>query len=126
MSILKKIALGLHALLYTAAGINHFISAEFYLNIMPEFIPAHKFMVAASGVAEILVGLGILLPQTRKLAAYGTIAMLLIFMTVHIDMVVRMAEFPDAPPAFLWARIPLQFVLIAWAWWLSKKPKAIG
>ena len=58
MKYLKTGLKWLMALIYIALGINHFVNPGFYLRIMPDFIPAHEFMVAASGVAEIVLGVG--------------------------------------------------------------------
>ncbi len=117
MSTVKKISLGLMALFYVAAGINHFINPDFYIRLMPPWIPAHAAMVALSGVAEIALGCLVLLPATRKLAAWGIIAMLVGFLPVHVHMLVNAELYPEAPVPFLWLRFPMQVVFGLWAWW---------
>lgn len=101
--------------LYFAAGVNHFYKPGFYLNIMPPWIPAHAFLVQLSGVAEILLGIGVILAPTRRISAWLIIAMLIAFMPVHIHMIINAASF-GVPLWALWLRIPLQGLLIAWAW----------
>jgi uncharacterized membrane protein len=97
------------------AGVNHFVSAEFYRSIMPPYFPWHSELIAISGVAEVLGGVGILIPRTRKLAAWGLIALLIAVLPVHVHMVIR--GFRSAPTWLLWLRLPFQFVLIAWVYW---------
>lgn len=103
--------------LYILAGLNHFRAPKFYLQMMPPYIPQHRFMVALSGVAEVLLGAFLLWHVTRSLAAWGIIAMLLVFFTVHIYMYqVRNTVFAKIPNWFIIARLPMQLVLIAWAY----------
>ncbi len=117
----------LMALLYIAAGINHFVNPDFYLNIMPPYIPAHGFMVALSGVAEIVLGVALLVPATQSLAAWGIIAMLLAFMPVHVHMLLHAGDlYANVPYAALVIRFPLQALLILWAWWYTRPVRALG
>lgn len=126
MQTVRTLSAWLMGLAYIAAGINHFRIPEFYLNIMPPYIPAHELMVQLSGVAEIVLGLMMFFPATRKLAAWGIIAMLLVFMTVHIHMVMNPHLFPKVPTYLLWLRIPMQFVLILWAYWYTRPMQTNG
>lgn len=104
------------------AGVNHFINPAPYLAMMPEVLPAKAALVAISGVAEILGGLGLILPATRKLAAWGIIALLVAVFPANINMAVN--DLPlgttTVPSWALWARLPLQLVMIAWAWWFTR------
>lgn len=120
-NLVQRIALYLMAAIYILAGINHFRAPEFYLRMMPPYIPNHELMILLSGVAEVLLGVLLLFGRTRKLASLGIIAMLIVFFTVHIYMLQeRHTVFADIPEAILWIRIPLQFVLIYWAYWVGK------
>ncbi len=69
------------ALLYVIAGFIHFIKPKMCLRMMPKYLPNHKFLVFLSGVSEIILGLGIGFPLTKKTAIYLIIAMLLVFFT---------------------------------------------
>ena len=120
MSRVKSVLLVVQALFYVAAGINHFRSPDFYLAIMPPWMPWHRELVALSGVAEIVLG-ALLLPRvTRRFAAWGIVAMLIAFLPVHVHMLVNAELYPQVPVAFLWLRFPIQAVLIAWAWWYTR------
>jgi uncharacterized membrane protein len=102
--------------LYVLAGLNHFRIPNFYRPMMPPWIPFQDPMIYVSGAIEVLLGLFLLWPTTRPLAAWGIIAMLLAFFSVHIYMFQERATvFQDVPTWLIAARLPFQFVLIYWA-----------
>ncbi len=103
--------------MYIIAGVMHFVKPKVYLPIMPSYIPAHKTMVSLSGVAEITLGILLFFEQTRDIALWGIIAMLIIFFTVHIDMFTNERIKKTIPMWIIILRIPLQFGLIFWAYW---------
>lgn len=107
------------------AGLNHFLDPDPYVAMMPTALPAHLALVYVSGVAEILGGLGLILPRTRRLAAWGLIVLLLAIFPANINMAVNHLPLGDkAVPAWaLWARLPLQAVAILWAYWYTRPDK---
>lgn len=111
------VALGL---LFIAAGANHFLNPEFYLRIMPPWVPAHRAMVALSGVFEILGGLAVFVAPARRWAGWGLVLLLIAVFPANVHMALNPEQFPDLPRAALWARLPLQGALIAWAWWATR------
>lgn len=120
----RKVSLWLQCLLYAGAGVNHFINPRVYLKIMPSYIPAHEFLISASGVIEIALGLMLAFQPTRKVAACCIIAMLLAFIPAHIEMI-RISGCSlwelCARAVIAWIRlIPGQALLIWWAWYNRK------
>ena len=120
LRILKTISLVVMAVFYFAAGVNHFRAPAFYLPLMPPYLPWLSGLVALSGVAELILGVAVLVPSLRRWACWGIIAMLIAFMPVHIHMVVNSHLYPDVPVVALWLRFPLQALFVLWAWWHSK------
>lgn len=117
-----QISLYIMSAFYILAGINHFRAPQFYLHMMPPYIPLHKPMVRWSGYAEILLGFFILFPQTRPAAAWLIVMMLIVFFTVHIYMFeYRKSKFAGIPSWLIIARLPFQFILIAWALLYTKR-----
>ncbi len=111
-----KIGRTLMGAMYVVAGLGHFVATRVYLRLMPDYLPAHRGLVLLSGGCEICGGVGLLMPQTRRFAAYGIAGMLVVFFSVHIWMIQHHADrYGSIPLWMLWARIPLQFALIAWA-----------
>ncbi|MCM4154615.1 hypothetical protein [Gramella sp. AN32] len=110
----------LMSIMYIIAGIMHFIKPKMYLRIMPRYLPAHKFLVLLSGAAEIILGIALLFSQTKNVAIYGIILMLLLFLLVHFYMLSSEKAAAGLPKWILWLRLPLQFILIGWAWFYLK------
>jgi uncharacterized membrane protein len=121
---LKTISLYAMCLLYISAGINHFINPGFYEKIMPSWIPLHVLCIALSGICEIVLALLLLPEKTRNTAAWLIIAMLCVFLIVHVQMFL---DYRLIGGMMLWIaliRIPLQFVLIWWAYAFIKNPQS--
>jgi len=117
---IAKVSLIVQSLFYIFAGINHFMHQRFYVHIMPDHYAHPEALVRLSGIAEILGGIGLLAPFARRISSVGIAAMLIVFFDVHIYMLRHADRFPEAPRSILWARIPLQFVLIAWALYYAR------
>ena len=113
---LRTLGLIAQSLLYIAGGINHFWHQRFYTAIMPPHYDHPLGWVKFTGIAEIAGGLGLLPPQTRRLAAWGLFAMLLVYLDVHFYMAAHPRRFAPFPKLALWLRIPLQLPLLYWAW----------
>jgi uncharacterized membrane protein len=120
----RRIALILAAAFYMSAGILHFTKTEFYLKIVPPYIPWHLAMVQISGVCEIVGGIGLLLPQVRRAAAWGLVALLIAVFPANIYMVTDpvSAGAGSLSPVVLWGRLPLQFVFVWWVLWATGQP----
>jgi len=123
MSWIKTVSLYVMAAFYAFAGFNHFRAPEFYLPIMPPYLPWHEQLVFLSGVAEVIIGVALLIPRTRVLAAWAAIALLVAVFPANIHMAVADVPVGDPPQSagvLRWVRLPLQFVLMAWAWWHTR------
>ncbi|MEJ7848756.1 MAG: MauE/DoxX family redox-associated membrane protein [Pyrinomonadaceae bacterium] len=112
---IKTIGRIILAVLFFAAGINHFVNSEFYLRIMPPYLPGHLPLVLISGAAESALGVGLLIPSLKKWAAWGLIALLIAVFPANIHMAMHPELFPEIPATALWLRLPLQALLILWA-----------
>lgn len=120
--IVKAVLRWILALFMIGGGINHFLSPAPYVAMMPAALPWHLGLVYVSGVFEILGGAGLLIARTRHLAAWGLIALLLAIFPANLNMAINHLPLAGKPvPQWaLWARLPLQAVLIAWAWWYTR------
>src|SRR5262245_55989791 len=113
----------LMGLFYVVAGITHFTTPGFFRQIVPPMLPAPEVLVAVSGAAEVLLGTLVTIPATRRMAAWGIIALLIAVYPANIYQALANPVLFD-PPAWmgqpsalgLWLRLPLQFVLMYWAW----------
>ena len=102
--------------MYVIAGVMHFVFPKSYLRIMPRYLPYHKVLVLLSGLAEILLGIGLCFPYTKNISILGIILMLAVFLLVHINMLKGEKEAAGLPKWILVLRIPLQFLLMYWVY----------
>jgi len=109
-------AQGRVGLTYVFTGVMHFVRPRWYRSIMPDYLPAHNELVAASGVAEIAGGAGILLERTRIPAAWWMIATLVAVFPANVHMAVHPERYKQFPRWALYARLPLQALFI-WDVW---------
>jgi uncharacterized membrane protein len=118
----KTILLYLLAILMIFVGVSHFVSPEPFMDIVPSYLPSPKALVLISGFFEVLGGLGLLLKATRRAAGIGLVLLYIAVFPANLYS----AMYHVAPggleisPVLLWARLPFQFLFIAWALWVSK------
>ena len=105
---------------YIAAGALHFVATQLYLRAMPGYLPAPRALVLVSGAAEIAGGIGVMLPSTRRAAAWGLVLLLVAVFPANVWMAMHPERFAEIPQWALWARLPLQVPLIWWAWRFTK------
>ncbi|MEP6786980.1 MAG: MauE/DoxX family redox-associated membrane protein [Acidobacteriota bacterium] len=118
---ITKIILGI---LFVAAGANHFIDPQFYESIMPPYLPWHYALVIVSGVAEVVLGAALLIPKLSRAAAWGIIMLLFAVFPANIHMAMNPELYPTIPAIFLWLRLPLQGLLVLWAYWYTRDTPA--
>lgn len=123
---LKRPVLYVMAPAYVVAGVLHFVVPELYVQIVPPVLPAPLALVYLSGLAEIGVGVGLLLPRTRRYAAWATVALLVavfpanVYMATHGVVIEGMPGGGDPSELVRWGRLPLQGVLILLALWYTR------
>jgi len=122
LSVAQRVGLVLAAIFYTGAGSLHFLRPELYLKIVPPYIPWHLAMVRISGFFEILGGLGLLIPPTRRAAAWGLIALLIAVFPANLYMATNPIEAGAASiaPVLRWGRLPVQLLLMWWVLWCTQ------
>ena len=117
----RKISLTVLSIFYIFGGINHFVNPEFYYGLIPDYLPIPSTINIISGFAEILLGAGMLIKQTRRYAAIGIIAMLIAFIPSHIYFIQIGGCVDDGLCAPLWLGwirlVIIHPLLIAWAWY---------
>jgi uncharacterized membrane protein len=105
------------AAFFVGSGVNHFVSPRFYRTIVPPALQDDaKRVVELSGVAEVLGGVGVLLPRTRRLSGGALIALLAAVFPANLYMAREPERFERIPRWALYARLPLQPLMMWWAW----------
>ena len=120
---MKTTLRALIALGMTAIGLLHFLSPDPFVRIVPHFLPWPLALVYISGAFEIAGGIGLLPRRTRELASWGLIALYLAVFPANINMAIhniQLSEEGQMPVWAMWARLPMQALIIALVWWLGK------
>ena len=116
---LKRISHCIYGIIFMAAGTNHFLNPPFYVSIMPPYLPWQEALVYLSGVAEIGLGGLLLFERWSRLAAWGLTALLIAVFPANVHMAMHHEEYQWVSPLVLWLRLPLQGLLILWAYWYT-------
>jgi len=122
MSRTKTVLLWTMGIFYVAAGSLHFTRPEFYVPMMPTYLPAHLALIYLSGLAEVALGMAVLVPATRVPAAWGLILLLIAIFPANVHIALHnVPVFGAQEGAGIWnfVRLPVQGLLIAWAWWYT-------
>jgi uncharacterized membrane protein len=121
--MIKRTLLFVMAVFYALAGANHFLQPDVYLPMMPPYLPWHLPLVYLSGLAELGLGVAVLIPRFRRAAAWGLILLLIAIFPANLHIALNNVPLFGNPEGFgvwNWVRLPFQVVLIAWAWWYTR------
>lgn len=121
----KEILRAIFSVAIIVVGITHFIRPEQYARIVPPQLPYPFELVYISGFFEILGGIGLLIPFVSVASAWGLIALFIAVFPANINQAINSIPIDGIPhhPYLYWVRLPFQAVLIAWAWWYTRKPE---
>jgi uncharacterized membrane protein len=118
---------------YVIAGVTHFLAPESFARVVPPEFPRPRALVYLSGVAEVILGFGVQFDRTRRASAWGIVALLVAVFPANVYMATDDAGTGFVPDrlagvarAAAWARLPLQAVLVLWAWWHSLPDPGAG
>jgi uncharacterized membrane protein len=110
--------------LLTVTGSLHFIAPRPYAAVVPRQLPAPTALVYASGAAELLCAAALAVPRTRRLAGWATAALFVVVVfPANVQMALSSGGRSDAYQDGVWARLPLQIPLIAWAVAISRRAR---
>ena len=136
MGRVKPASLVVMALFYILAGFNHLVRPAFYVAIIPPGLPDPEWLNLLSGLAEIVLGVYLLEPRTRVLAAWGVIALLVAVFPANLHVATANLGLAGGQPGtgnavLNWARLPVQALLVVWAFWHTRpdepaRPRAPG
>jgi uncharacterized membrane protein len=122
MATLKTLTRFVFGALFVVAGLNHFRNPGFYVGIMPPYLPWPLALVYISGVAEVVLGALLLFPTWTVMAGWGLIALLVAVFPANVHMAMHPELYPSVSPTALLMRLPFQGLLIAWAYWYTRRP----
>ena len=108
---------------FMLGGIAHFANVDFFLAIMPPYVPFPRAAVYVSGAFEILFALGIVMPATREISGILLILLTLAVTPANVHMWLHPALYPNVAPALLSGRLVLQVFLLWLIWWSTRLPR---
>lgn len=127
LSQLKRPLVYVMGIFYTVAGVLHFVVPTAYARVVPPLFPKPRLLVYLSGIAEIGLGLGVMIQRTRRWSAWGLIGLLVAVFPANIHMATSDVATNSVPNwatgiarGATWARLPVQGILILWAWWYTR------
>lgn len=116
---MKRFFTYLFGALMIFGGIGHFIKPEMYFPFIPPFLPALA-CIYISGFVEVILGIGVFIPKFKYLATIGILLLMIVFLPLHIfDLFKENPAIGSQQLAII--RVPLQFLLIYWAYYIHKK-----
>tara|TARA_Y100000588_G_scaffold354474_2_gene408799 strand:+ start:1169 stop:1558 length:390 start_codon:yes stop_codon:yes gene_type:complete len=123
--ILRTIISVVGGLFLLRVGILHFTDTGWFEPIVPPMFGPATFWVLVSGAAEIIIGLGLILPRTRKIAGYACAALLVGVYPANVYMWMYDIELGDGTslsPTGHVVRLLLQLMGIAISLWIARNP----
>ena len=121
MSQIKIASIILASAFYVFAGIQHFVNPRWFVQIVPPYLPYPLELVYISGFCEITLGLLLLIPSLRFIAAWGLILLLIAVFPANIYLAQTNGEAMNTTPLIAWGRLPFQLVFITIAYWHTRK-----
>ena len=120
----KLISIYIMSFFYIKIGIDHFVNPNYYMHIMPPYLPFQIELVYISGFFEVLLGAMLLFDKSRFYASWGLIMLLIAVYPANIYLAfnekpqeaIKISQFLAS-----WVRLPFQFIFIALAYWHSQK-----
>lgn len=98
------------------AGITHFLNPTFFDAIVPPALPfGERFWTYASGVAEVVIGIGVLRQSTRRRAALAAFWLFVAVYPANLYMAWDWRDRAFSEQIVSLGRLPIQFLFFAWA-----------
>ncbi len=119
MEMVKVVLMYVLAAFLAYAGYNHFKIPKFFLKITPPWVPYPKAINLLVGAGEILLAIGLIIPETRWYAAWGTVALLIAVFPANVYHYTSGGAGTRVSMTFLKWRLPFQFIFLAWAYWYT-------
>ncbi|MBW4561666.1 MAG: DoxX family protein [Mojavia pulchra JT2-VF2] len=111
------------AIAMVVVGVLHFTHTGGFEKIVPDYLSYHLPLVYTSGFLEVLGGIGLLIPSVSRFAAWLLVVLYIVVFPANLYQAVnniKVAALPHDPP-LIWLRLPFQALLVAWAWWFTRK-----
>lgn len=116
----RKLGLGFVFLFFLLGGIGHFVATDFFVAIMPPYLPLHREIVLLSGAIELVLAFALWVPRWRPTVGLLLILLIVAVSLANIHMAMNPELFPQVPEWALYLRLVLQVALMALVWWCTR------
>ena len=120
LKYLRLVGVGIVFLWFFVGGIGHFTNMEFFLSIVPPWVPFPVLAVYLSGAIEVVLAVLLFVKKIRPLVGWGIIALTIAVTPANVHMWLNPDLFPDVTPTLLGVRLIVQVFLIALIWWSTR------
>ena len=121
ISQIKKASIVLASAFYVLVGTQHFVNPQWFVQIVPPYLPYPLELVYMSGFCEITLGLLLLIPSLRFTAGWGLILFLIAVFPANIYVAQTNGDAMNTTALIAWGRLPFQLVFIAIAYWHTRR-----
>ena len=116
---------GALVIMFLFTGTSHFTSMKYdFAAMIPDPMPDGLWVIYLTGVFEIAGAIGLLLPQTRRLAGICLVLLLVAMFSANVNAALNEIPLGGQDPTPLWLRTPMQLLYIGMVWWTSVKAPA--
>ncbi len=120
LSSWREAGRGALVIMFLFTGTSHFTSMKYdFAAMIPDPLPDGLWVIYLTGVFEIAGAIGLLIPQTRKLAGICLILLLVSMFSANVNAVLNDIPLGGQDPTPLWLRTPVQLLYIGMVWWTS-------
>ena len=117
---IKSFSIIIMSWFYISIGLSHFTDPNWFLQIVPPYLPYKLDLVYISGFFEIIFGIMLITPSLKHYAAWGLILLLIAVFPANIYLAQTNGAAMNTSPLVAWARLPFQFLFIGIAYWHTK------
>ena len=117
---IKPFSLIVMSWFYISAGLLHFTNTNWFLQIVPPYLPLKLEFIYVSGFFEIIFGFMLILPSWRYYAGWGLVLLLIAVYPANIYLAQTNGAAMNTSALVAWGRLPFQFIFIGIAYWHTK------
>ena len=120
LSSWREAGRGALVIMFLFTGTSHFTSMKYdFAAMIPDPLPDGLWVVYLTGMFELAGAVGLLLPQTRRLAGICLVLLLVAMFSANVNAAVNEIPLGGQDPTPLWVRTPMQILYIGMLWWTS-------
>lgn len=119
MKALDFILRGFLFLVFCSQGLAHFLDTPFFIKMIPPYIPFPETVVLVTGVFELIMAAGLMIPEIKTIASKMMVVFLFGYLPALFHMISNRELFPEIAPQLMIFRLPAHLLMIVMAWYLS-------